>query len=270
MNKSAKQHSVFTGKVVIITGATAGIGWATAVSFAQAGATIVATGRRQPRLDALLTTFPPGPHLAIAGDIHEPDFPAELVAQTLNKLGRIDILINNAGVGQHHPLADIPREAAETVFRTNVLGLLQMAQAVIPPMRQQGGGHIVNVSSIVGQRPLPQGVVYAASKTAVNFLSRGLRFELQPDNIHLTTVYPGLTATEFADVRLGRQGGNRFGLHGIPAERVGKAIVRAVANGRSECYITPFDWLFAHLNRLFPRTLDALLAQMAYWDKTTK
>lgn len=257
-------------KVVIVTGATAGIGWATAVCFAQAGATIVATGRRQERLDALLTALPPGPHLVIAGDIQDPAFPTALVAQTIAKLGRIDVLVNNAGVGQQHPLADIPREAAETVFHTNVLGLLQMTQAVIPTMRQQGGGHIVNVSSIVGQRPLPGGVVYAASKTAVNFLSRGLRFELKQDNIRVTTVYPGLTATEFANVRLGQQGANRFGLRGVPADRVGRAIVQAVKNGRSECYITPFDWLFVHLNRLFPRTLDTLLAQMAYWDKPTK
>ncbi len=257
-------------KVAIITGATAGIGRATAVSFAQAGAIVVATGRRQERLDALLAALPAGPHLAVAGDIQNLDFPAALVAQTTAALGRIDVLVNNAGVGQQHPLADIPRQAVETVFQTNVLGLLQMAQAVIPQMRQQGGGHIVNVSSIVGQRPLPGGVVYAASKTAVNFLSRGLRFELKQNNIRVTTVYPGLTATEFADVRLGQQGANRFGLRGIPAERVGKAIVRAVENGRSECYITPFDWLFVHLNRLFPRTLDALLAQMTYWDKSTK
>ena len=257
-------------KVVIVTGATAGIGWATAVSFAQAGAIIVASGRRQERLNALLAELPAGRHLAIAGDIQDPTFPAALVAQTVSALGRIDVLVNNAGVGQQHPLADIPREAVETVFNTNVLGLLQMAQAVIPPMRQQGGGHIVNVSSIVGQRPLPGGVVYAASKTAVNFLSRGLRFELKRDNIHVTTVYPGLTATEFADVRLGQQGVNRFGLRGVPAERVGRAMVRAVENGRSECYITWFDWLFSHLNRLFPRTLDTLLAQIAYWDNTTR
>jgi short-subunit dehydrogenase len=87
--------------------------------------------------------------------------------------------------------------------------------------------------------------------------------ELRPYNITVTLVYPGLTATEFAQARLGQPGGNRFGLHGVPAERVGRAIVKAIENGRSEVYVTLYDWLFVHLNRLFPRTTDWIVERMA-------
>lgn len=245
-------------KVVVITGASAGIGRATAVLFAQAGAHVVVSARREERLSSLMSELVryPGQHLAVVGDIQKESFAQTLISQAVAELGRVDIIVNNAGVGQQHTLADIPAEAVETVFKTNVFGLLYVAQAAINQMKQQGFGHVVNVSSIVGQRPFPKGVVYSASKTAVNFLSRGMKMELRRHNIRVTTVYPGLTETEFAHARLGEPGNNRFGLKGVSPERVGQAIVKAVINGRSECYVTTTDWLFAHLNRLFPRTLD--------------
>jgi short-subunit dehydrogenase len=246
------------GCVVIITGASAGIGRATAVALAQSGAHVVITARREARLQSLATELASssGKILAIAGDIQNETFVQELVARTTDKFGRVDVLINNAGLGHRSALATMPLSDIQTIWNTNVMGLMAATQAAVAQMRQQVSGQIINVSSIVGQRPLPSSGAYCASKTAVNFLSRSLRMELKPDNIIVTLVYPGLTATEFATARLGEQGSNRFGLKGIPAERAAQAIVNAIRYGRTEVYISWYDWLFTHTNRLFPRLID--------------
>lgn len=249
------------GKVVIVTGASSGIGRATAVSLAQQGANVVVTARRQERLNQLVTGLAahPGERLALPGNIADPAFSTALVDQTIAHFGHIDILINNAGMGHRGPLADLPLADVRRIFDVNVFGLLALTQAAIPHMKQQGRGHIINVSSIVSTRPLPDAATYTASKTAVNFFSRSLRMELAPHNIRVTIVYPGLTATEFGQVRLGDNGGNRWGLRGTPPERVATAIANAIASGRQEVYISPLDWLFTHANRLFPRLLDSVI-----------
>ncbi|MCA9929642.1 MAG: SDR family NAD(P)-dependent oxidoreductase [Anaerolineales bacterium] len=252
------------GKVVIVTGASAGIGRATAVLLAQAGANLMVTARREERLNGLAAELAelPGTVRVLAGDIGNEAFAQMLIAKTVHAFGQLDVLINNAGVGHKSKLADMPAEQIRRIFDTNLFGLMAATQAAVSHMKQQGHGHIINVSSIVGQRPLPDSGVYCASKTAVNFISRTLRMELRSTPIKVTLVYPGLTDTEFADAKLGDAGRNRFGLRGVPAEKVGKAIVRGIENGRSEIYITPTDWGFTHLNRLFPRTIDWLLGKM--------
>lgn len=245
------------GSVVIITGASAGIGLATAELLAAQGAHVIITARRAERLDELTARLAvyPGKRLAIAGDIGDEPFAQQLVNQTIAEFGRVDVLVNNAGLGHKSPLADMATSEIHTIWNTNVMGLLYATRAVIPHMKQQKQGQIVNVSSIVGQRPLPLNAVYCASKTAVNFLSRTLRMELRPYGLTVTLVYPGLTVTEFAQARFGAKGANPY-LRGVPAGRVGQAIVKGIQNGRSEVYITLTDWLFCHFNRLFPNTID--------------
>ncbi len=249
--------------VIIITGASSGIGRATAVTLAQLGATLTLTARRQERLEMLAAELAPnpGPILTIPGDIGDPTFARHLVQQTAAEFGHVDVLINNAGVGHKSPLAHMPLADAQTIWQTNVVGLLATTQAAIPIMQRQGNGQIINVSSILGQRPLPLSAVYCASKTAVNYLSRSLRMELRGTGITITLVYPGLTATEFADAKLGTPGVNRLGLRGVPPQRVAAKIATAIAHNRTEVYVTPWDWAFAHLSRLFPRTLDWLAAR---------
>lgn len=255
---------IVDGSVVIVTGASAGIGKATVELLAQAGANVVVTARRSERLDEVVARLEmyPGRRLAAPGDIREEAFAHDLINQTMATFGRVDVLINNAGLGHRSLLSEMPLSDARTIFDTNVLGLLYTTQAAVIQMKQQNYGQIVNVSSIVSQRPLVDNAVYSASKTAVNFISRSLRMELRPYNITVTLVYPGLTATEFAQARLGRPGGNRFGLNGVPAERVGRAIVNAIAYGRTEIYVTLFDWLFVHFNRLFPGTMDWIVERI--------
>lgn len=251
------------GKTVIVTGASAGIGWATAVALLCLGANVVVVARRRARLEQLMgeTADLSGSCLVVVGDIREAGFGQAVVARAVAEFGGVDVLINNAGLGHRSQLAETPLADLHTIMETNVMGLLAVTQAAVAQMKQQGGGQIVNVSSIMGQRPLPHSVFYAASKTAVNFISRGLRMELRPQGIVVTTVYPGLTATEFGQARLGRKGINRFGLKGVPPPRVAQAIVKAIERSKTEVYVSWYDWLFVHLNRLFPRTIDWVVGQ---------
>lgn len=254
-----------TNKVVIVTGASAGIGRATAVSLAQAGANVVLVARRQNRLLALkeeLAAYP-GHRLIIVGDIGQEPFAAQIIEQTVANFGKVDILINNAGVGQKSPLAEMPPADMRRLLDTNVLGLLYLTQTAVRQMKQQGYGHIINISSIVGQRPLPSMGLYCASKTAVNFLSRSLRLELKADNIHVTTIHPGRTQTEFSQAILGEKGANPSSIGRVPADRVAKAILKAIQSRKSDVYITFTDWAFTHFNRLFPGTTDWLVSKLA-------
>ncbi len=253
-------------KVIIITGASSGIGRATAVAAAEAGAHVVLVARREERLTELaekLTTRV-GERLVIAGDIRKAAFAAEIVQKTLANLGRVDVLVNNAGLGHRSLIVDMPPDEMQTLWETNVLGLLYLTQASLRQMQKQGQGHIVNVSSIASQRPLPNSALYCASKTAVNFLSRSLRMECKAYNIKTTTIYPGLTQTEFGLVRLGKKGTNRLSLNGVPPERVAKKIIQALRNGNKEVYINWYDWLFVQLNRHFPRTTDWIVARLSH------
>ncbi len=246
------------GKVVVVTGASAGIGWATVLALGAAGAHVVATARREERLAQLAEQFAPfyGRILTIPGNIQEESFCYDLIAQTVAEFGRVDVLINNAGVGHKSNVAEMSAADVQTIWDTNVLGLLYASQAAIGQMKQQGGGRLVNISSIVGERPLPQSGVYCASKTAVNFLSRTLRMELRPDHIGVTQVYPGRTVTEFGEALLGETGSNPSAVGRVSAQRVAQKIVRGIENGRPHIYITWSDWLFVQLNRHFPTITD--------------
>jgi short-subunit dehydrogenase len=251
-------------KIVIVTGASAGIGQATAVALAAAGANVVIGARRADRLAALMAAnrHLPGRFLAVAGDIRRQDYAQELMSRTIDTFGAVDVLVNNAGVGHNSLLAEVTSEQVQTIWDTNVNGLLWTTQAALSYMKEQQHGQIVNVSSIVGQRPLLHSAVYCASKTAVNFLSRSLRLELRPYNVTVTLVYPGLTATEFFGARLGHRGRPHGRFLAVPARRVAGAIVKAIRYGRTEVYVTWYDWLFAHFNRLFPRTTDWLFGRL--------
>ena len=247
--------------VVVMTGASAGIGKATTELLAQAGANVVVTARREDRLHQLVADLAhfPGRRLPLAGNIQEESFARELGESTTAEFGRLDVLVNNAGLGHRSQLAEMSPADMRTILDTNVMGVLYTTWAAVPQMKKQGGGQIINISSIVGQRPLPGSGLYCASKTAVNFISRSLRMELRPHNITVTLVYPGRTLTEFGEAKLGQKGSNPSVIGRTSAQRVGQAIVKSIRNGRTEVYITWYDWLFTHLNRLFPRTIDHLV-----------
>jgi len=251
-------------QAIIVTGASAGIGQATVEQLAKAGANVVITARRVSRLNQLASTLSayPGRRLAVAGDIRDEAFARELIEKTVAEFGRLDVLINNAGLGHRSRLADMPAADMRAIIDTNLMGPLYVIQAAVTQMKRQEGGQIINVSSIASQRPLPQLALYCASKSAVNFISRGLRLELWPYNITVTLIYPGRTLTEFGDARLGLKGAHPSPLGRVPADRVARAVVRAIDRRRTEVYVTWYDWLFCHFNRLFPRTTDYLVGRV--------
>lgn len=243
---------------MVVTGASAGIGKATATELAKQGANVVVVARRVERLQELVAELAqfPGERLALAGDLSDVAFCQQLVEETVAHFGRIDILINNAGLGHKSYLADLPLEHARAILDVNVLSLLATAQAAIPHMRRQGRGQIINISSILSPRPLPNTAFYSASKSMVTAMTRGLRMELRNTPIVVTTVYPGTTQTEFHDSALGGDGKGNVAVRRVSAEKVAHKIVKAIEKGHTEVTITPLDWAFVHLNRLFPRLGD--------------
>jgi short-subunit dehydrogenase len=183
------------GAVVIVTGASSGIGAATARLAAERGAKVVLAARRGERIEALAHDLPGA--LAVTTDLRDPAQIVRLVDATLDRYGRVDVLVNNAGQGLHVPVEQIRLEDLAAVTQLNLYAPLLAMQAVIPPMRRQGGGAIVNVSSMTSRMVLPGVGGYSATKAALNMLSQVARRELAPDGIVVSIVYPAVTATEF-------------------------------------------------------------------------
>jgi len=194
------------GKIAVVTGASSGIGRDTAMALARAGATVVATARREKRLVELVEELreyaPDSCH--IVGDIGARDFAEGLVRETIERFGRIDILVNNAGIPKHEPLYEISAADAEALMRVNFLSCLWTTFAAIPQMLLQGGeggtaGCIVNVSSFAATVTPTYETVYAASKGAMNGFTRGLWSDLAGSGIHAVLVIPGPIDTEIWD-----------------------------------------------------------------------
>ena len=179
-------------KVVLVTGASSGIGAATARHLAAAGHRVVAGARRTDRLAEL------GPSIDVHGlDVTSLDSMRAFVEAAVERHGRVDVLVNNAGVMPLSPLADLRIEEWNQMIDVNVRGVLHGIAAVLPRMRAQGGGHILNVSSVSGHRVDPTAAVYSATKFAVRALSEGLRQE--NTDIRVTVVSPGFTESELTD-----------------------------------------------------------------------
>ena len=188
--------------VILVTGASSGIGAATARAAAAAGARVVLAARREARIRALAEELPDA--RAVACDITDSDQLAQAVRTAVDVHGRLDVLVNNAGQGLHVPLEVVDPADFRAVLDLNVVAPLAAMQAVIPIMRSQGAGSIVNVSSGTTLVVRPGAGAYAASKAALNMLSSVARMELAGDGIAVSTVYPFITATDFhASLRAG-------------------------------------------------------------------
>lgn len=187
-----------SGKVVAITGASSGIGEATALLCAQSGAAVALGARRADRIDALAQRIEAegGAAAAIAVDVAAEDQARGFVEAARHRLGRIDALVNNAGVMLLGPVEGADTETWRRMIDVNVLGLLYCTHAALPLMREQGGGHIVNVSSVAGRRASLGAGVYNLTKFGVTGFSEALRQEALHANIRVTIVEPGFVETE--------------------------------------------------------------------------
>ena len=186
------------GKKALITGATSGIGYATAGALAAAGADVAITGRRDDRLSQLARSIKKagGTSASIECDITNPQAVHEMVLETQKKLGRIDILINNAGVMLLGPVLDADLSDWQRMIDTNLSGLLWTTYAVLPIMKEQGSGHIINISSVGGRVVQAGSAVYSATKAGVIAFTESLRQEVQPYGIRTTIIEPGVVNTE--------------------------------------------------------------------------
>ena len=186
------------GKVVVITGASSGLGEATARLLAAQGASVVLGARRVDRIRALADelTEGGGTALAVATDVADREQVVALVEAAVRTFGRIDVLVNNAGLMPHSPLERLKVDEWDRMIDVNLKGVLYGIAAALPHMQERKAGHIINVSSVAGHKVRPGGVVYAATKHAVRALSEGLRMEVKPYNIRTTVISPGAVATE--------------------------------------------------------------------------
>jgi len=222
------------GKTVVITGGSSGMGAAAARHLAGQGANVVVAARRVEKLDALVTEIVEagGRALAVAADVtHRVDI-QNLVDAAVKTFGRIDVLVNNAGVMPLSPLERLKFEEWEQMIDVNFRGVLYGIAAALPYMKAQKSGHIINTGSVAAYKLFPAAAVYCATKFAVRALSEGLRLEVKPYNIRTTIISPGAVTTELLDhiseedVRSANQA--YVGKVGIPAESYARMLAFAI------------------------------------------
>ena len=196
-----------SGKVIIITGASSGIGMATARRAAALGAQVALVARSADVLDRLAADLTGQGATAVAfpADLRDPAQARHAITAAAERFGRIDVLINNAGQSVVGRIADVDLDAFRQIIELNVFGPVAAMQAAIPVMRANGGGVIANISSNVSRMRIPGLGAYAATKAALNMLSATAYDELGPEHIRVLTVYPGVTETPFGDNALGSQ-----------------------------------------------------------------
>ena len=195
----------WSNKTVMVTGATAGIGAATALRFAEEGATLVITGRRKERLETMadvLTSAGAKKVYIHRFDIQKKEQIASVAKNITGDNLSIDVLVNNAGLSRNFsPLWEDNTDGWDDMIDTNIKGLLHMTRVLLPGMIEKNSGHIINIGSIAGHEAYPNGAVYCATKHAVKAITASLRMDLLKTNIRVSSIDPGLVETEFSEVR---------------------------------------------------------------------
>ena len=258
---NTKIRPAIAGKVAIVTGASSGIGEVTALEFASAGAKVVLAARRMKRLEKLAETIRVGGGIAlpVQTDLTIIAQIRNLVRTTLATFGRIDILANIAGTGYYDWFEELSSDNLREHYEVNVIGLAELTREVLPTMKAQRSGFILNMcsySSVIAAPPL---TVYASTKYAVEGLTDGLRRELIPWGIKVMRVHPsGVTGTEFKE-KAARDGGILFksiSFGQVSRERVARTLVRLVERPRRDVFLGRIYDVPAILNKLFPWTID--------------
>jgi short-subunit dehydrogenase len=254
-------------KTIVITGASAGIGRATALILAKKGARLFVTARRTEQLTALAREIQElgGTAFCQSLDLSRRHDVEAMVKAAHEKLGRIDVLINNAGFGYFGTIEHTPPELIREIFALNFEAPVLASQLVIPIMRKQGGGHIINISSVAGKRGVPLAGVYSATKFALNGVSESLRIELHNSNIHVSIINPAATRTEFGDVIRREDPTKSYRAIGPSqsAEHVAASIVRCIERPKIEVYPFWAGWLVACINTIAPSIVDAVILRSA-------
>ena len=226
-------------KVIIITGASAGIGLATARLLAQHGAKVALAARSREVLEKLTEELPGS--FAVPTDMSNETDVKEMIHKVKQHFGRIDVLVNNAGQGLYGPIEHVGIHDYRRIIDINVIGPLIAMQQVIPVMREQGSGHILNISSLVSKNYFPYLGAYASTKYALNCLSLTARAELEKDNIVVNVMHPGLTDTGFGQNSFKSEGTEQLFAErraempeADTAEHVAERIMHAIESERAE------------------------------------
>ena len=221
--------------VVIVTGASMGIGEAIARLLGEQGAKVVLAARSKEKLESLAAEIPDS--FVVQADMTKPEDITEMVRQAHEKFGRVDILINNAGQGMMAGIEDIDLAEYEKIMKLNVYAPLMAMQEVIPIMREQGGGMILNISSMVSKNYYPRLAAYSSTKYALNAISLTARAELESDHIVVSVFHPKMTATDFGQNSAGAKyvsSAGRPGMNVDSAEDVAKAVLEQIESEAAE------------------------------------
>lgn len=256
--------------VAIITGASSGIGRETATLFARKRVKVVLAARREDKLEEVAREINrlEGETLIIPTDVSDQTQVERMVGKALERFGRIDILVNNAGFSQFASIEETTSDDMREIIGVNLMGTFYSTKAVLPQMRKQGSGHIINISSVAGKRSFPFLGAYCATKFAMNAISEALRIELTGTGIYVSLVYPVTTKTEFFDVMKNRTG-RRFeppGMFTQSAYQVADAIVKCAENPKLEVLPFPLARLLIVINAIAPGILDFILRR--YYKST--
>ena len=260
----------FASQVVWITGASSGIGEATAYAFAREGARLVLSSRRPAELERVRQACArPDDHVVVPLDLARSDAFSAVVADVLAQVGRVDVLINNAGVSQRALALDATLEVERALMDVDYFGPVALTKALLPSMRARRAGHVVVVSSVMGFLGTPGRSTYAAAKHALHGYFDSLRAEIWRDGIHVTLVCPGYVQTAVSDNALGPRGekhGRTDGktMNGIPPEKCAAAIVRGVARRQEEVYVGGGEVLGIYLKRFAPWLLSRIVRKMKF------
>lgn len=255
-----------SGKVAVITGASMGIGEAIAKLFVRRGAQVVLLSRDSARLEAARARIgTPDQTLALACDVRHREEIDRAIGLVMHHFQRIDIWINNAGHGLLDSIANMRMADCREMFDTNFFGTVEAMQAVIPIMRQQGSGAIINVSSVAGHLPLPFNASYSATKFAMNSIGKAARIELAGTGIHVITVCPGYVRTDFGanavkgpDYKQVRPAKVR----GISAERVARAVLKGYLKQKREVIVPWTMHPVVKIYQLFPGLVERSMIRM--------
>jgi short-subunit dehydrogenase len=252
--------------VVVITGASAGIGRACALLLAGQGAAVALSARRADRLDEVVADIARGGGRAVAvpGDVTVEAHAAELIDRAIGAFGSVDVAIANAGIGYHGPIDEMSGEAMRQLVDVNLLGTLYLARSAVAVFRRQGRGHFIAMSSIGGCRGIAGSGVYCATKGAQIALVESLRAEFVGTDVHASVVMPVSTYTEFHDA-VERNFGYEIGRVGPrqPADAVARAVAACIARPRAEVYPHRASRALNIANALSPALTDRLVRRFA-------
>lgn len=261
-------HRNLAGSRILVTGASAGIGWHLTRQLAAAGGQVVAVARREEKLrelaDAIRDANSPGHVEILAGDVTHPDTRRRAVQLAVDRFGGLDGLINNAGIGSFGRFEDADPERLRQIFEVNFFSVVELTRVALPELLKGNQPIVVNVGSILGHRGIPRMHEYCATKFALRGLSESLRIELKPQGVDLLLVSPGTTETEFYDNVVHGRGQVPWPKgRGVSAEKVASATLRAMRRGKREIIPNFAGRLLVWASSWVPAIVDRFMIRYA-------